>query len=151
MQAKTSCGLAQCSLERSKTLHRPHFGVRERCTGEHLKELFKKTVSASQGLCNASLCSLCSENGYSQVHTSIYLYKYSDSSSTFSEKATRLGELLVESTATWALENTAQGCSGATWAFENAAQACSGATWTLEHAAEACGGALGRSKTLHTL
>ena len=41
---------------------------------EHLKELFKKPVSASQELCITSLCSLHSENGHSQVHTSIYIY-----------------------------------------------------------------------------
>ena len=46
------------------------------CTSNHLKELFKKTVSASQGLCNTSLCSLCSEDGYSQVHTRVYIYIY---------------------------------------------------------------------------
>ena len=40
----------------------------------HLKKLFKKTVSASQELCTTSLCSLHSENGYSRVHTSIYIY-----------------------------------------------------------------------------
>ena len=41
---------------------------------KRLKELFTKTVSASLTLCNTSLCSLRSENGYSQVHTSIYIY-----------------------------------------------------------------------------
>ena len=41
---------------------------------KHLKKLFKKTVSASQELCTTSLRSLHSENGYSRVHTSIYIY-----------------------------------------------------------------------------
>ena len=84
-RSKTLDRCAQESLGRSKTPHwpaqeplgrKPHLGARKHCTSEHLKELFKKTVSASQGLCNTSLCSLCSENGYSQVHSSIYIYIY---------------------------------------------------------------------------
>ena len=88
-RSKTPPRVAQEPFWRSKALHRPaprppgrsktppraaqeplgRSKARRHCTRDHLKEPFKKTVSAFQELCDTSLCSLCSEDGYSQDHT----------------------------------------------------------------------------------